>query len=273
MKEYSLNDLGDALSDVGLIRDDIVLVHSGLFSLGRLTGVEPSEMCREIYGVFREVIGPGGTLLVPAFFYEYARRGEVYDTRSSPVSRELGVFPRWVTFLPEAVRSYNPLTCLAAMGPSAKDICRRGVATAYGYDSPWDRLTVHNAKMLFLGTSIRKSMTYIHYIEECFGVPHMYHKYHDAPIYDDGISIDLPVITYVRYLDYGIKTNLGPFENQLKKIGVVAARTVGMGSVECVQCSDVFREGIRMLKKNVFFMLEKVPEFVSGMIPTDGLVS
>lgn len=272
MKSYTLQDVAHGLHEAGIVEGDVVLVHSGIFQFGRLEDVPSDKVCEELYGVFRDVIGSTGTLLVPAYFSDYARKGIPYDARKSPVSRELGVFSQYVVSLPDSVRSLNPLTGLAAAGPKAEAICRAGSATGYGAGSPWDELTKVNAKMAFFGTTIARAMTYIHYIEQRYGVPHMYFKLHTTPVYDDGVPVDNPVVTYVRYLNYNIWASLERFEKKLGELGLIGASKIGMGHLHVVNTQDALQVGLEELKKDVYYFLKHPPEFVAGEIPTDGAV-
>ena len=269
MKYYSAEEFLDSIRSSGITQGDTVLVHASLFSLGMLKDASLETLCAQIYGLLRQAVGKEGTLLVPAYFYEYARTPEPFDAVLSPVSKELGVFAQYVAALPDAVRSYNPLTCLAAVGQHAEYICRGGTATGYGVDSPWDRLTRSGGKCLMLGVALPQCFTYCHYIEQMFGVPHMYAKRYTVPIYDNGMPVSLPVITYVRYLDYDIHVDLRRFETVLKENGLLMSNPLGLNALHVVELKNAFEKGIECLKQDISFFLLHPPRFRAGEIPAD----
>ena len=108
----------------------------------------------ELYETFKEVLGSEGTLCVPAYFYEYARFGIPFDTALSPVSKELGVFAKYIHSLPISKRSCNPLAAVAAVGKNAEYICAPHSRHNYGAESAFDKLYKLDAKIILLGTNM-----------------------------------------------------------------------------------------------------------------------
>lgn len=86
--------------DLGLERDDIVLLFSGLWGLGKLThGLD------DITEAFRRTI-PDGLLLVPTFTYSWCK-GETYDPAASECP-DMGGYSAQIWKQPGFVRSGNP---------------------------------------------------------------------------------------------------------------------------------------------------------------------
>ncbi len=113
----------EALARTGVKTSDIVLFHSSLSSLGTVEKKDVPKLCEALFNGLMELLGPNGTLLVPAYFYEYARFGIPFDVKLSPVSKNLGVFAAYVTGRKDAIRSKNPTTCMAAVGAKAEYLC------------------------------------------------------------------------------------------------------------------------------------------------------
>jgi aminoglycoside 3-N-acetyltransferase len=270
MKIVKREEIIEALKKVGIKKGDIILVHSALSKIGRIDGEkEGNEYLNILLKAFFSIIGKRGTLVVPAFFYEYGRYGTAYDMRRSPVSSELGVFARYIAGLPEAVRSTNPITALAAIGAQAEYICGGGTGSSFGVDSPWDRLYKSNDKMVFLGIYLR-AMTFIHYVEHMVGVPHLYNKYSTVPILKNGRAVKLSVCSQVRYLDFGIEYDALKNTFRFEKAGLVNKAKIGSGIVRCLSCKEFFEFAKEKVKKDNFYFLKQPPKFVVGKIPMDG---
>lgn len=265
--------LQTALKDLGVQEGDTLLIHSNLMMLGSIEGAHQREEILAFYlQAFQNVLGSSGTVAVPAFFYEYARFGEPFDTKHSPVSKSLGAFSSYVTALPKTVRSCNPLQSIAALGSKAELIAGGDSLSGYGVNSPWHRLRQQKAKILFIGIGV-ETMTYVHYIEQAVGVPHMYWKLYATPVLRDGIPLAGHPVSAVRYLNYEIEYCLKPFEELLLKQGIANSLSVGKGQILVVDAEQAYQLGIQCLEKNIYYFLKKPPKFIPGQIPFDGITS
>jgi aminoglycoside N3'-acetyltransferase len=272
MRAYTQEEFAATLADLGIVRGDVVHVSASLPRLGLLRGCESEMLPGGVYAILREAVGDEGALLVSAFFYEYSRHREPFDARRSPVSKSLGVFSSYVAARPDSVRSLNPTTCLAGVGPKAEWICRNGSAVAFGLDSPWDRLVRSDGKFLMLGVKPSACLTFVHHVEQMCCVPHMYSKLFNVPIFDDGEPLDLPVISHVRYLDFGIEANFSPLDTDLSEDGVLQSCNLGAGQVYLAEAQATQQTIQARLKKDPFHYLVRPPKFVPGIVPFDGAI-
>lgn len=261
-------DIAAAIAAVGVRRNDTVLVHSALYAPGPVEG-GASRVLPTYAGAFEDVLGPEGTLVVPAYFYEYGRWEQPYDVVRSPVSRELGVFAQYVAARPGAVRSLNPISALAAVGPAAEYVCRGGTGSSYGVDSPWDRLRAADATMVFVGCDAGV-MTYVHYVEHMVGVPHLYNKLYRAAVLEDGEALDVRIVAQVRYQEFEIEYDTASFTPRLAAAGILRSAHLGHGRIHAVSCAAVFDHLKAELERDPFALLVRPPRFVAGRIPTDG---
>lgn len=257
----------NSLKQVGLKSGDLVLVHSDIRPFGMPENKRTNEEILQFYfDAFMQVLGPEGTLAVPAYFYEYARYGEPFDLERSPVSKPLGVFSAYVNSLKGRVRSCNPLQSLCAFGYQASGLCGGDSLMGYGLASPWHRLRTLKGKMLFMGVTLQP-MTFVHHIEQQFGVPHLYQKIYDTPILRGREAVSGIPISSVRYLDYDIIYDLQAFQQELDKRGYLHKAE----HLFCVSAEDAFQTGIELLSQNPYVFLKKKPAFAPGKIPMDGV--
>lgn len=264
-------DLKAALKGIGLGSGDTVLLHSDLRPFGLPAFANSNEeILRFYYDGLLDVLGKEGTLAVPAYFYEYARYGIPFDTETSPVSKPLGVFSSYINSLPGRVRSCNPIQSIASIGKQAEELCGGGSLSGYGITSPWQRLRKMGGKIAFLGTSIQP-MTYVHYIEQHYGVPHLYCKIYPYPVSCNKQPIAGNPISAVRYLHFGVEYELSRFQSDLKTFGALNEAKLNGASLLSVNAEDAFRIGIQMLDKDPYYFLKKPPSFIRGKIPLDGI--
>ena len=208
MKQYTEKDLINSLKKIGIKKNSTVLIYSAIYTLGKIKFTSNNNIPKKIYFTIKKYLGPKGTIIVPAFFYDYSRKKKAFDLYKSPPDNSLGNFSKYVFKSQNFIRSKNPITSLAATGHLAKKICQKSNSRPYGIGSAWDILTNSNAYILFLGVTLAKSLTYIHYIEFLTGVPHMYLKKFSIPIKQNGKIIEKEGFGYVRYLDFGIEKTI-----------------------------------------------------------------
>lgn len=265
------NEFIQTFKRLGVQEGDLLLVHSDLMLLGLPEKARSRQDILEFYlESFQRIIGENGTLSVPAFFYEYARNGEPFDTRHSPVSKSLGAFSAYIGTLPQTIRSGNPLQSIASIGKLAHHISGGNSLCGYGVNSPWDRIRKNNGKIVFVGIGL-EVMTYVHHIEQAVGVPHMYWKLYTYPVMRNGEVIPGHPVSAVRYLNYEIEYNLKPFENHLLHKGIAKSLPLGKGKIIVVDAEEAYQEGIRLLEKDIYVFLKHPPKFIPGQIPYDGI--
>lgn len=256
----------ETLKALGLTKGDTVLVHSDIRAF-RLD--LPKEKILPYYlETLLSVIGEEGTLAVPAYFYEYAREGIPFDVDHSPVSASLGLFSQFVTAEQGSIRSCNPLQSLCALGKHAHELAGGLSLSGYGVNSPWHKLRKMGGKILFLGAPLQ-SMTFVHYIEQHFGVPHLYFKLYPYPVIKNGQRVPGNPISAVRYLEYNVEYDLSLFESRLMKKNLLHQDPTGL--VKIVTAEDAYKIGLEGLNETPYFFLKQPPKFILGKIPTDTL--
>lgn len=270
MSAFTREQLEGALQQLGMQEGDTIFLHSDLMQLGLPQGLNSRDQVLNFYlNTFKNLIGDMGTIAVPAYYYEYARYGEPFDSEHSPISKSLGAFSAFICAQPGRVRSCNPIQSIASIGYKAVEISGGSSLSGYGVNSPWHKLLSHGAKMFFLGVDMQV-MTFVHYIEQLVGVPHLYFKIFNVPVLKHGNPIAGWPISAVRYLDFYIEYDLKPFEKLLFEQGKAKLANVGQGTILSTTFEAAYQTGIACLEKNPYFFLKKPPQFVAGKIPNDG---
>lgn len=197
-----------------------------------------------VYDAVRAVVGEAGTILVPAFSYDYARNATPYDHETTP--SEVGPFTEWFRTRPGVIRSLHPLFSVCGEGPVAAAILDNCGRSAFGPTSPFGRLSAHDVKFVSLGVHLAKWFTYAHHLEQLAGCNHAYHKLFNVPVSKAGRPVEGPFLAYLRYLGAGIDLAIAKFEDQLRAAGVLR-EDEAEGLVQIVTARDAERVGLDML--------------------------
>ena len=264
-KEYDLNDIEKALDNIS-IKSNVVFVHSSVLHLGVLRNVDFSEYPGKIVNKILEYLGSDSTLIVPAPNWDYGSKEIPFDIAKTPVSKELGVISKYVVEREGSFRSPNPIFSVTAIGTKAEYICHCDTGTAFGYDSPWDKMFRLNADMLFLGCDLTY-LPFARYIEQRMGVPYLYNKLFDVPVLNDDNSIDLDITAPLRFHEYPAYYELARFEKYLRNKNILRETTLGAGQVMGLDMNSCFKSGVNQLKKDIHYFLKGRPEYVKGCIP------
>ncbi|CCQ73078.1 AAC(3) family N-acetyltransferase [Magnetospira sp. QH-2] len=258
MDSLSPAEIADALQSVGASRDDVIFLHTDISRIGPITGAKDRESTMNGYvdGLFKAV-GPGGTVAALTASESYARHDTPYVHEQTP--SEQGILTEHIRGMPGAVRSFHPLFSIAAVGPRAASLCGDVSYTGYGYDSPFDRLHRMNALIVCLGVDLL-AMSFVHHMEQRFGVPYGYTKEWSAPVFKDGQRSNRRFFAFVRYLDAGIDYDFTRFQTDLLAAGLAKQASLGYGRVVAVRAADAFEAGMGKLREDPFYFLASPPK-------------
>lgn len=186
---YSLSDLVNGLKQTGLRHGDIVFFQVSHLTLGPAEcGSSVSSACELLYSAMREVIGPVGTILVPAFSFSFCRN-EDFDLQVTPsIQGEWSSsweFLEYFRLLPGVVRSTDPILSVVGLGPMAEHLLTRLPNTTYGKDCLHERLLRAGGKICGIGVGLAEA-PFLHYVEEAVGVPFRYKKLFTGRIGQNG---------------------------------------------------------------------------------------
>ena len=155
-------DLVEGLAALGLQAGDALLLHSALSSLGRVEGGAPA-----VVEAFLEVLGPGGTLVVPTL----PDVTEPFSPETSPST--VGQLTETVRRWPGAIRSRHPTHAVAAIGAQAQYFTDGHEFTLpCAPDSPFGKLGAVGGWVLLLGVDQDRNTT-LHTAETIADMPYL----------------------------------------------------------------------------------------------------
>jgi aminoglycoside N3'-acetyltransferase len=117
------NELEKSLFNLKIKKGDTLYIHSNLNSLFKSYKISLRDSIEILYNCLKKMLGPKGTIVVPAYYYEYGFNDKVFDLENSPISPELGIFPKFIIAQKKSRRSLNPITSVVANGYNSKKIC------------------------------------------------------------------------------------------------------------------------------------------------------
>ena len=166
MRKTSIEDLKNIFIYLGLKKNDNVLVHSSLFSLGII-----ENGIKGFNSSLREIVGENGTVIVPAFTYSF-RRNQTFDVLKTPSPKELGVFSEFIRLHQNSHRSDDPLFSFCAVGPLANKIMTRTTKYCFGKQSIFENFEINKVKILSIGLTYTNGITPFIHIEKLAKVPY-----------------------------------------------------------------------------------------------------
>lgn len=215
--EYSLSTFWKSL---GINRGDSILIHSNIrpllrYFLKKKIRIYPEDILDSLLNY----ISSDGNLLFPAFSFKSInnKHFSINDTVS-----EMGALSEVARLHPDSKRTKHPVYSFSSFGPITRNLLNIKNKTAYGLDSPFQKLKEINSKILVIDLSENTSMTFYHHVEEVLEVDYRYLKDFTFE-YHDEFSNNLGLCNYsiyVRDLEVGVITNVDPMGEKLKNKGL-----------------------------------------------------
>lgn len=239
-------DIAADLRALGLSEGMNIVVHSSLSSLGRV-----EEGADAVIDALLEVLGPSGTLVMPAFYFPPP---ELFDPAVTP--SRMGLITETFRKRPGVLRSFHPTHSVSALGPLAANFVKgHETATAFGIDSPLHRLANSGGYVLLLGVQ-HTSDSMVHIGEAIAKVP--YRKI----AYSKDFEIDMPVRMPDGRIELfppkenpGCSLNFNVVDAPLKKRGLVREGKIAEADCQLVPAKEVIEVVCEMLAQDMTALL------------------
>ena len=228
----------ETLKILGVENGDSVMVQSDLKKFGfyrdKKGRIDLALKPEILYNSLQEIIGDGGTIIVPTFSYSWTN-GKIYDRGNSPST--VGTFSEYVRRLKFSIRSKHPLLSICAIGSKADEFASKVDNTSYGRESPFGKMHEYNVKQLMVGVEV---CAFKNYVERDIGAASRYSKLFKGRISDQGNKYVDVYEHCVRYLDQDVESV--PFldvicEEDLKQVSTVM---LGKSFISVVSSNDVY---------------------------------
>ncbi|MCS7466769.1 AAC(3) family N-acetyltransferase [Stieleria sp. ICT_E10.1] len=211
------------LSELGVKKGGVVLVHSSLSSLGYFVG---GADC--VIGGLLEFIGSEGTLLMPAHTFSAVNRGErTFNSRKD--ASQAGKITEVFRQRPGVIRSTHPSHSVSVVGPMAKELIDGHLFadSPCGHGTPYAKLMDQNGQILLLGVGLKRN-TCFHTVEAMAGVPYLLKPHKDEfSITENELS---PIRVKVRCHNRAVPSRFEEFTEFLSHTGCLRQKRLGRGS-------------------------------------------
>lgn len=111
----------------------------------------------------KQVLGKGGTLVIPSFNFNLKNQADYYPLKTLPITGALAVA---AMKRPEFIRTNNPLHSFLVWGEHAEALATLDNRSSFAGDSPFAFIREHNGMMLLIDTTITAAFTFVHHVEE-----------------------------------------------------------------------------------------------------------
>ena len=215
------------LKNLGLKTGDVVLLHSSYVSLGDFEGTP-----QDVLDAFFDVVGPEGTIAVPAF-------------------GNLGVLTVLLRQHPNVVISSCPTGTVAAVGKDAEALCADHwkAETAHGEGTPYDMLAKLNGYVCLLGADQDRN-TSLHGVEARLELPYLKTTKEFEITTQDGSIVKKSY----KYFPGPHRDFIG-LDSRYRAAGVQKQVKIGNSEARLIAAKDLIELGLKWGKEDPAFVL------------------
>jgi aminoglycoside 3-N-acetyltransferase len=212
---------------------DTIIVHTSYKSLG---GVEGGV--ETVIDVMRELVGPRGTVLFPAFNFQSWTETHYFDILETP--SKMGMITELARLCPDAKRTPHPIYSFSIIGPRAEEFAATEDVEAYGPNSAFALFHKTNGTIVSIGLDFNSTFSMHHYIEYNVGCD--YRRVKEFSGIYVGYDRQPRIKTYSMFVrkDERVKTYIVPGMNELLAAGVIKEVQVGAAKVHFATANDFF---------------------------------
>lgn len=162
---YTKDQLKECLKNMGLKKNDAVLIHSSMKSIGEVEGGADT-----VIDAFMEYLEDGLFMTPVHTWHIMGAEHRSFDPKT--LDGCVGIIPNLFYKRPGVVRSLHPTHSMAVFGKNADSYVKgeENVTTPCAPGGCWDRLREVHAKILLIGVTHARN-TFIHSVEEVLNVP------------------------------------------------------------------------------------------------------
>jgi aminoglycoside 3-N-acetyltransferase len=257
--DYSYNDMLAAYSELGVTTGRMIYVGADLTRLMRYQEPGRENLLSAHLRAIRELLGPTGTIFVPAASLNLCNTEIVFDVQTTE-SSNMGLFAEYVRKHPEAVRSFHPFWSVAGIGPVAANLLNDVPRHSYGWGSVFHRFVEHDVLGLNIGKSPHYSISVVHHVETAVGVPYRYTKEFIHPVRRNGRIEREPFYLSVLYRDCDIvrDRNRKILENFARHDRLREVQ-LGRGKAWSFSHADFFKTTVNFLSRDLYGWLDRPP--------------
>ncbi|NQU58290.1 MAG: DUF4910 domain-containing protein [Rhodospirillales bacterium] len=239
---YDRDDIIQALLAGGLAVGDTAIFSTGLGTLGVAQGVTSLEQLNELFlDCIKEVMGPTGTILAPAYSYTFGPSTINEPAQFDPISTPptIGPFPEFFSRQPGVQRTWDPMMSICGLGPACDELFDDLPSTSFGQGCIFDRLTGLNVKCCNIGLGPNWT-PFNHYVDWLKNTPYRYDKLFVGEAVQGGEVSALPWVFSVRIQNQAGRADTHRLGKLATEAGIWKYVPLGRGRVYTANYKDYF---------------------------------
>ena len=251
-KIHDFDSLTEDFKNLGIKRDDNVLIHSSMKSIGEVEGGADI-----VLDVFIAYLADKGNIALPAHTWRQINlKGEhtVFDPEKEPSC--VGILTEMFRKRKGVLRSLHPTHSIAITGKDKEYFVKDEhlIDTPCGRKGCWGKLLDMDFKIIFLGCGT-KCNTYIHGVEEWRGVPGRLTEYYQQLkiVMPGGKIFDRPMRRHWDKNDRGVSENYDKIQPYMEERGLVLKGKFGNADCIVEKAKDIYNVTAELLEKNIDF--------------------
>lgn len=244
MEELNYREL---ISGIGIEKGNILDIASGLHDI--------KQYCRShnmsfdgnhLIDVLKEETGPGGTVMIRAFTWDFCQQIP-FDILHSP--SQVGALGNIAMEREDFKRTQHPIYSWMVWGKYQEYLCDLENKNAFGAGTPFDFLYQKNAKNVRLGNLKAWAFTQRHHAEKVAEVPFRYEKIFEGEYTDEkGNCTKRQYSMYVRRLEFEVDlSDYSAVEHEWERAGIKTEKTwngIHFSSVNIKEAMDDIYEDL-----------------------------
>lgn len=213
MPQLTIDDAEKALKQIITPDDNVVVIHSGIWSFALKFGWTTPEAIDAFIDLIARIVG-GSTLLFPAYNFDFPRT-KAFDLTLSPP--QVGIVPERAWKRLSMQRTRQPMNSYFVCGPETDDVLALPCTTAWGDDGVMGWMETRNARLCTLGLPWEKSISFVHRCEQVANVPYRYLKKFSGTLYDNNVELGLCTeVFFTRPMTYHIEEDWSPVFDRME---------------------------------------------------------
>lgn len=260
-----VDELRDILLALGITRNDKILVSSEVIKLIiQLVEGDQSKLrdkatmthlLDEVIDCIKDIVGDGGTVLFPTYFWGFCK-GKVFDYYKT--QGQTGILSNRALSRNDFTRTCHPIYSFAVWGEGTNELVGLQNKSSFGKDSPFAWLHKNQGKQLVFDAI---GFTFVHYVEETFGVSYRYLKDFTSEYIDQYAKHSIRTYSmYVRDLNLNFIVSKDGLERVLlehNSMNLITENDIKFGLIPFCSAFESFKDEIlNNQSKNLMYWLK-----------------
>ena len=226
-------ELLDGFRQTSVKPGETIIVHTSYKSLG---GVEGGA--ETVIDAMRELVGPQGTVMFPAFNFQSWTETHYWDVLETP--SKMGMITELARIRLDAKRTPHPIYSFSVWGARADEFSKTDDMEAYGPNSVFALFHKTNGTIVSIGLDFNSTFSLHHYVEFNNGCD--YRRVKEFSGLYVGYDRVPRIKTYSMFVrkNERVKTYIVPGMNDLLHAGVIKEVQVGAAKVHFATANDFY---------------------------------